>query len=252
MIKNAADTITDLTLELGGKSPVVIYPDANLENAVDVTLNALVFNTGECCAAGTRLLIHEDIHDEFLDTFVAEIEDLTIGDPLLEATDLGPKVTQTELERTMRYIRWAREADAAILAGGEKPEDTALSNGYFVSPTVIGDLDHGSRPAQEEIFGPVETVFTWSSYDEMIELANEVEFGLAAGIITNDINQAYKTAKDIEAGNIWVNTYNEFPAGQPFGGYKKSGSGRETALETLEEYTQTKCINISLESVIHD
>lgn len=247
VMKNTANTITDLTLELGGKSPVIVFPDADIERAVRITTKALFFNAGECCCAGTRLLIHEGIYDRFLPAFVENVENLTVGDPLREETELGPKVSQAELERTMRYIVCAREADADVLTGGDAPSDDALADGNFVAPTVISGLDHESRVAQEEIFGPVEAVFQWSSYDTMIELANDTQFGLAAGIITSDLDRAYKTARDIEAGNIWVNTYNEFQAGQPFGGYKQSGTGRETAFETLDEYTQTKSINVGFE-----
>ncbi|AKU09493.1 aldehyde dehydrogenase family protein [Haloferax gibbonsii] len=247
VMKSAADTITDVTLELGGKSPVVIYPDADVEKAAKVARIGMFHNTGECCCAGTRLLVHEDIKSEFLDAFVAEIEELKVGDPLLEETTLGPKVTKEQANRTLDYINEAKSVGAEVVTGGDAPDDGALSEGCFVNPTLLTDIDHESRPVQEEIFGPVETLFEWSSYDDMIGLANDVDYGLAAGIITNDINQAYKTAKDIEAGNIWVNTYNEFPAGQPFGGYKQSGIGRETAYEAIKHYTQTKTINISLD-----
>ncbi|WP_231187443.1 aldehyde dehydrogenase family protein [Haladaptatus sp. DYF46] len=247
VMKNAAENITDVTLELGGKSPVVVFPDADIEKAAQVARIGMFHNTGECCCAGTRLLVHEDVRSEFLDAFVQEVEKLTMGDPLLEETTLGPKVTRDQVNRTLDYIKEARKTGADIATGGNAPDDEALSDGCFVSPTVLTNIDHESRPVQEEIFGPVETVFEWSSYDEMIELANDVDYGLAAGVITNDLNQAYRAAEDIEAGNIWVNTYNEFPAGQPFGGYKQSGIGRETAFEAIEHYTQTKTLNIALE-----
>jgi len=147
----------------------------------------------------------------------------------------------------MEYIQEARAAGATIVTGGDAPDNEALSDGCFVAPTLIDDIDHDNRAVQEEIFGPVQEVFEWTEYDEMIERANDVDYGLAAGIITNDVTDAYKTAQDLEAGNIWVNQYNDFPAGQPFGGYKQSGIGRETAFEAVEHYTQTKTINIALE-----
>lgn len=247
VMKSAADNVTDITLELGGKSPVVIHPDADIEKAAKVARIGMYHNTGECCCAGTRLFVHEDIEQEFLDAFVQEVQSLEMGDPLLESTTLGPKVTQNQQDRTMRYIEEARESGADIVTGGNNPDDPELSQGCFVSPTLIADINHDSKPAQEEIFGPVETFFTWSDYDEMINMANDVDYGLAGGVITEDLSKAYKTASDIEAGNIWVNTYNEFPAGQPFGGYKQSGIGRETAAEALEHYTQTKSINIALD-----
>ncbi|WP_135303761.1 aldehyde dehydrogenase family protein [Haloarcula amylovorans] len=247
VMKSAADSITDLTLELGGKSPLVVFPDADLEQAVETTLTAIFFNTGECCCAGSRLFVHEDVKAEFLDELAAAAEELTVDDPLLESTDLGPKVTAEQVERTMSYIQEAEESGAAFVTGGSQPDDEALSDGCFVAPTLIDNIDHDNKAVQEEIFGPVQEVFTWTDYDEMIELANDVDYGLAAGIITEDLTKAHQCIKDIEAGNIWVNTYNDFPAGQPFGGYKQSGMGRETAQEAVEHYTQTKTANISLD-----
>jgi len=246
VMKSAADNITDITLELGGKSPLVVFPDADLEQAVQTTITAIFFNTGECCCAGSRLFVHEEIKDEFLEELAAAAEDLTVDDPLLDGTDLGPKVTAEQVERTMRYIEEAESEGAAFVTGGSQPDDEALSDGCFVAPTLIDEIDHDSTAVQEEIFGPVQEVFSWSDYDEMIELANDVDYGLAAGVLTQDLTKAHQCAKDIEAGNIWINTYNDFPAGQPFGGYKKSGIGRETAQTAVDHYTQTKTINISL------
>jgi len=246
VMKSAADNITDITLELGGKSPLVVFPDADLEQAVQTTITAIFFNTGECCCAGSRLFVHEEIKDEFLEELAAAAEDLTVDDPRLDGTDLGPKVTAEQVERTMRYIEEAESEGAAFVTGGSQPDDEALSDGCFVAPTLIDEIDHDSTAVQEEIFGPVQEVFSWSDYDEMIELANDVDYGLAAGVLTQDLTKAHQCAKDIEAGNIWINTYNDFPAGQPFGGYKKSGIGRETAQTAVDHYTQTKTINISL------
>ncbi|MFW6320749.1 MAG: aldehyde dehydrogenase family protein [Halohasta sp.] len=246
VMKSAADNITDITLELGGKSPLVVFPDADLEQAVDTTITAIFFNTGECCCAGSRLFVHEDIKDDFLEELAAAAEDLTVDDPLLDSTDLGPKVTAEQVERTMSYIEAAEAEGAAFVTGGSQPDDEALSDGCFVAPTLIDEINHDSKAVQEEIFGPVQEVFSWSDYDEMIELANDVDYGLAAGIITEDLTKAHQCAKDIEAGNIWINTYNDFPAGQPFGGYKQSGIGREIGQDAVDHYTQTKTINISL------
>jgi aldehyde dehydrogenase (NAD+) len=277
VMKDAADTITDVTLELGGKNPIVVFPDADIETAVEVATDAMFYNCGECCCAGTRLFVHEDVYDRFVSAFVASAESLTIGDPLLESTDLGPEVTNTQRARTEHYITLAEEAGAEILTGGtgterspnggrrndsrpddgkrdSRPDDGKRDSrpddgeGYFVEPTVISDIPHETRVVQEEVFGPVEVLFEWSDYEEMVRQANDVDFGLAAGVVTNDLNAAHRAARDIEAGNIWVNHHNAFPAGQPFGGYKQSGIGRETARETLEAYTQTKTINFNLET----
>ncbi|MFQ3283713.1 MAG: aldehyde dehydrogenase (NAD+) [Natronomonas sp.] len=246
VMKDAADNITDLTLELGGKSPIVVFPDADIGTAVDVATEAMFFNCGECCCAGTRLFVHEDVYDRFTSAFVAAAESLTIGDPLSESTDLGPEITHTQRNRTEHYISLAEDAGAEVLTGGPAT-DRRLEAGYFVEPTVIESVPHESRVVQEEIFGPVEVLFEWSEYDDMIDRANDIDFGLAAGIVTEDLEDAHRAARDMEAGNIWVNQYNTFPAGQPFGGYKQSGMGRETARETLEAYTRTKTINFNLE-----
>lgn len=246
VMKAAAKNVTDVTLELGGKSPVVVFPDADIEQAVRVMVLAMFYNTGECCTAGTRLFVHEDVYEKFMDAFVESAEGLRMGDPLSADTRLGPKVSEEQVERTLSYIEQAKEDGARIVTGGGQPEDEALADGCFVVPTVIDDIDHDSKPVQEEIFGPVEEVFAWSDYGEMIEKANDVEYGLAAGVITSDLSKANRAARDIEAGNIWVNQYNDFPAGQPFGGYKQSGIGREQSMQTLEHYTQTKTINMNL------
>jgi aldehyde dehydrogenase (NAD+) len=246
VMKAAAENVADVTLELGGKSPVVVFPDADIQQAVRVMMLAMFYNTGECCTAGTRLFVHEEIYEEFMDAFVESAEGLQMGDPLSKDTRLGPKVSEEQVERTLSYVEQAREDGARIVTGGGQPEDDALADGCFVVPTVIDDIDHDSKPVQEEIFGPVEEVFAWSDYNEMIERANDVDYGLAAGIITNDLSKANRAARDIEAGNIWVNQYNDFPAGQPFGGFKQSGIGREQAEETLDHYSQTKTINMNL------
>ncbi len=246
VMKGAAEHITDLTLELGGKSPIVVFPDADIEQAVKTTILAIFYNTGECCSAGSRLFLHSDIKDEFLDRLADAAEDLTVDDPLLDSTRLGPKVSQEQVERTMEYIQSARDSGATFVTGGGAPDDEALSDGCFVAPTLIDGLDHDDRAVQEEIFGPVQEVFEWADYDEMMHRANDVDYGLAAGVITSDLKQAYKAAKDIEAGTIWVNQYNDFPSGQPFGGYKQSGIGRETSFEAVKHYTQTKTLNFSL------
>jgi aldehyde dehydrogenase (NAD+) len=248
VMKRAASTVTDITLELGGKSPVIVYPDVAIEEAVDVATRAMFFNNGECCAAGTRLFVHADIEEAFLDAFIARIEGLTVGDPLAEETDLGPQITPSQANKTMQYLRSLREEGVAVLTGGYEPDEGPLKHGCFVAPTVISDTDHDAQAVQEEIFGPVEIVFTWEDYDGMIDCVTDIDYGLAAGIITDDIDRAYATADDLEVGNVWVNTYNRFPAGQPFGGTKQSGIGREVGSEALAEYTQTKTVTIGLDS----
>jgi aldehyde dehydrogenase (NAD+) len=248
VIKVAADNITDLTLELGGKSPILVFSDADVDTAVDVAIEAMFYNTGECCCAGTRLFVHEALHDEFVAAFVDAAEALTMGDPLLESTDVGPEITSTQLNRTEHYIGLAEEVGAEILTGGRPATEDALADGHFIEPTIIDKVPHEARVVQEEIFGPVELIFEWTDYEEMMRLANDVDFGLAAGVVTDELSTAHRAVRDIEAGNIWVNQHNDFPAGQPFGGYKQSGIGRETAYETIEAYTQTKTVNYALDT----
>lgn len=246
VMKAAANTISDITLELGGKSPLVIAPDAEPTNAAEIAVDAMFFNGGECCSAGTRLFVHDTIADDFIDAFLDEIGDLRLGDPLEETTDIGPQISRAEVEKTLHYIGIAQHSDATILRGGGTGEEGILAEGCFVEPTVITDVDADSTVATQEIFGPVEVIMEWDEYDEMIARANDVDYGLAAGVVTDDLSFAHRIADDIKAGNIWVNTFNRLPAGQPFGGYKQSGIGREGGLETLREYTQTKSITMDL------
>jgi aldehyde dehydrogenase (NAD+) len=244
VMKSAADRVADVTLELGGKGPLIVHEDADIDAAVQAAVLAIFYNTGETCTAGSRLFVHDEVSEEFLDELQKAAETLPIGDPLERGTRVGPKVSAEQAERTLDYIETAREEGGEVLVGGGQPDDAPTD--CFVEPTIIDGLDHDATPVQEEIFGPVLTVFRWDDYEEMIELANDVDYGLAAGIMTTDAAQAYTTAEDLEVGTIWVNQYQDFPAGLPFGGYKQSGIGRETTFETVREYTRTKSIDVSL------
>ncbi|WP_408958209.1 aldehyde dehydrogenase family protein [Natrinema sp. 74] len=246
VMKNAAETVTDVTLELGGKSPVVVFPDVDVPNAVQLITAAIFYNTGECCEAGSRLFVHEDVADDVLNGLVDAIDAMEIGDPLREETDLGPKVSAEQVDRTLEYLEAAQDAGGRFLAGGDRPDDDVLSEGCYVEPTLIDGLDHDHDAVQDEIFGPVLEVFRWDEYEAMMELANDVDYGLAGGVITDDITQANRAARDIEAGYIWINSYHDLAPGLPFGGYKQSGIGRELSADTLDHYRQTKTINLSL------
>ncbi|MFC7176359.1 aldehyde dehydrogenase family protein [Halosegnis marinus] len=245
VMKSAADNVTDVTLELGGKSPVVVHPDVDPEKAVRLVSQAIFYNTGECCEAGSRLFVHDDIADDVLSGLAAAVEDMNVGDPLLRETDLGPKVSREQVDRTLDYLDRAEAGGGRFLAGGGVPDDDGLADGCYVEPTLVEGLDHDHEAVQEEIFGPVLDVFRWDDYDEMMALANDVDYGLAGGVVTDDMDAADRTARDIEAGYIWVNTYHDLVAGLPFGGYKQSGIGRELSEETLDHYQQTKTINRS-------
>jgi aldehyde dehydrogenase (NAD+) len=246
VMKSAADNVTDVTLELGGKSPVVVFPDVDVSKAVRLVSQAIFYNTGECCEAGSRLFVHDDVADDVLAGLQDAVDGMTIGDPLLEETDLGPKVSREQVDRTLEYLDRAEAGGGQFLTGGGVPDDAALADGCYVEPTLIEGLDHDHAAVQEEIFGPVLDVFRWSDYDEMMALANDVDYGLAGGVVTDDITKANRAARDIEAGYVWINSYHDLAPGLPFGGYKQSGIGRELSAETLDHYRQTKTINLSL------
>jgi aldehyde dehydrogenase (NAD+) len=225
----------------------VIAPDADPERAADTAVDAMFFNCGECCSAGTRLFVHDSVADAFVPEFLDRVRNLQMGDPLEASTDIGPQVSRAEVEKTLHYINLARDSDARILLGGGTVEEGLFAEGCYVEPTVIADVADDDAVVQQEIFGPVEVVLEWNDYDEMVAAANDVEYGLAAGVVTNDLTFANNIARDLKAGNVWVNTFNRLPPGQPFGGYKQSGIGREGAMETLREYTQTKSVTMAFE-----
>ena len=245
VMESAASNITPVTLELGGKSPFVVFPDADLEKAVETVAGGIFYNTGQSCDAPSRVLVHEDVHEEFVDRLVEAAESYEIGDPLVEGTTLGPLASQAQHEKVTGYVETGQDEGATLVAGGDQPGGD-LEDGWFVEPTVFDDVDNDMRIAREEIFGPVETINTFATYEEAIEIANDTEFGLAAGIATEDTDLAHRAAADLEAGSVWVNTYGSTVTGGPFGGYKRSGIGRECGQDALEYYTQTKTVNIEL------
>jgi aldehyde dehydrogenase (NAD+) len=245
IMKDAAEHVKDITLELGGKNPIIIFPDADVQQAAQTVKGAIFSNTGEICTAGSRVFVHSEIENEFVSKFVELAETIKIGDPLVDETEMGPKISREQAQQSLDYIDLAEELGGDCITGGGPPEDEALSRGNYILPTIFRGVDHDSAPTQDEIFGPVELLFSWSDYESMMQLANGIEYGLAAGVLTENINRARKSASDLKAGTVWVNQYGDFPAGMPFGGYKQSGIGRETTVETMKEYTHTKAINYS-------
>jgi aldehyde dehydrogenase (NAD+) len=245
VMENAADSITPVSLELGGKSPNIIYPDADLEKAVEGTLISIWFNQGEQCTAGSRIFLHEDVYDEFMELFIERTEDLTVGDPLSPQTDIGPLIDHKHVDRVQSYIETAREEGATVRYGGGPPDDPELEGAPFVVPTIVENVENDQTVACEEVFGPVLSVLPWSDEDEMIERANDTDYGLASAVWTTDLETAHKAADEIEAGTVWINTYNDLFEPAPYGGYKQSGIGRELAAETMDEYTQTKTVKAS-------
>ena len=242
VMKNAAETITPVSLELGGKSPNIVFPDADLEKAVEGAVLSIWFNQGEQCTAGSRMFLHDDVYEEFLDLFVERTENLTIGDPLDARTDVGPLVDHDHREEVRSYIDTARAEGATVRYGGGTPDDPDLEGAPFVEPTILEGVENDQTVACEEVFGPVLSVIRWSDEDEMIAQANDTQYGLASGVWTENVETAHRTADKLEAGTVWVNTYNDLFEPVPHGGYKQSGLGRELSRETFEEYTQTKSV----------
>ena len=245
ILQYASENIVPATMELGGKSPHIIFPDADVERAIEGVMIGVFLNQGEVCSAGSRLFVHDAIYDRFMGKLVAKVKGLKIGNPMKEDTQLGPIVSREQMEKVLSYIEIGKKEGATLLCGGTRVADPDLAKGFFVTPAVFGDVTNKMRIAQEEIFGPVVSVIRWNDYDNMIAQANDIAYGLGAGLWTETLPLAIKTAKALQAGTVWINTFNALTAGAPFGGYKKSGFGRECAFDTLLHYTQIKSVFIS-------
>ncbi|EDW14503.2 aldehyde dehydrogenase X, mitochondrial [Drosophila mojavensis] len=238
----AKSNLKRVSLELGGKSPVVVFEDADIDYAVDTTHEALFSNHGQSCCAGSRTYVHEKIYDKFVEKAAAKAKARTVGNPFDEKVLQGPQIDEEMMTKVLGYIESGKQQGAKLQAGGKRIGNV----GYFIEPTVFSDVKDDMRIAQEEIFGPVQSIFKFSSIDEMIERANNVKYGLAAGVITNDINKAMKFANSVDAGSVWINCYDAVLPQTPFGGYKQSGIGRELGKDGLDNYLETKTITMKL------
>ncbi|XP_017480476.1 PREDICTED: aldehyde dehydrogenase, mitochondrial, partial [Rhagoletis zephyria] len=238
----AKSNLKRVSLELGGKSPVVVFEDADVDLAVDITHEALFSNHGQSCCAGSRTYVHEKIYDKFVAKATAAAKARKVGNPFDESVKQGPQIDEEMLNKVMGYIESGKQQGAKLQCGGKRIGNV----GYFIEPTVFSDVTDNMKIAQEEIFGPVMSIFKFSSFDEIIERANNVEYGLAAGVITNDINKAMKYANSVDAGSIWINCYDAVLPQTPFGGYKHSGIGRELGKDGLDNYLETKTITMKL------
>ena len=250
IMEAAAERIVPVTLELGGKSPQIVFPDADEPQVVDGVFLAMRFTRqGQSCTAGSRLFLHESIYDSFLGKLVKKLESLKIGDPLDESTDMGALINRTQFEKVCSYVEdGIQQKGARLLTGGLPPKEGPLSQGYFMVPTIIGNVRNDWRIAREEIFGPVLVAIPWKEEEEAIRMANESHYGLAAFIWTHDIGKALRTAHRIESGWVQVNQGVGIVPGQSYGGFKQSGFGREYSLEgMLESFTQRKSITINLQ-----
>lgn len=240
----AGRNLAKVSLELGGKSPNVIFPSADLDNAVNGVMKGIFASTGQVCMAGSRVIVHQDIHDEFVAELKNRASEITLGDPLDPDTDIGPIAFADQWEKVADYIERGVAEGATLELGGEQPDD--VPGEYFIEPTIFTDVDSGMQIAQQEIFGPVVSILTFETEDEAVELANDTEYGLAGGVWTENIRQAHRMIDAIEAGSVWVNEYRYFAPSAPFGGFKNSGIGRESGIEGLREYYQTKSAWIDL------
>lgn len=243
LLHAAADTnLKKLSLELGGKSPQIIFPDADFKAAIDACFWGIFGNKGEICNAGSRVLVHEKAYDDFVGQLADRAGKMIVGDPLDPKTQMGSQVSAGQLKTVLGYISSGREQGAKLLAGGERDTEGVKARGQFVKPTVFSEVKPAMRIAQEEIFGPVLSCIRVADEAEAVEVANGTTYGLAASIWTRDVARAHAVAKRISAGVVWINCFNEFDNAAPFGGYKESGWGRDLSSHALEKYTQLKTV----------
>ncbi len=247
IMQAASGNLKKISLELGGKSPNVVFADANIDQAVGGSFFGIYLNTGQVCQAGSRLLVQESVKDEFMAKLTAFTKTVKVGNPEDPSTTMGPVINEAQLEKVVRYVHLGEEEGAQMLCGGGRLTGDAYDRGLYVQPTIFDHVQNSMQIAQEEIFGPVLSVMTFRDADEALRIANDTIYGLAAAVWTKNIDTAFKMAKGIQAGTVWVNAYHS--AGlpyMPYGGYKQSGIGRELGHEGLEEYMETKAIQIKL------
>jgi len=242
----AAERIIPATLELGGKSANIFFSDSNMDLALEGIQLGILFNQGQVCSAGSRIFVQEDFYDEFMEKAISAFEKVKVGNPLDPNTQMGAQVSEAQLKKILKYIEIGKQEGAKVATGGERFIEGDAKNGYFMKPTLLTDVTNNMRVAREEIFGPVGVVIKFKTEEEVIAMANDSDYGLGGGVFTTNLNRAIRVARGIRTGRIWVNTYNTFPAGATFGGYKESGIGRETHKTILDAYTQKKNIIINL------
>jgi betaine-aldehyde dehydrogenase len=245
IMRSGADTLKRVTLELGGKSPNIVFADADLPAAFEGSANGVFWNQGEICSAGTRVFVDTKVYDDAVNAFVDRASSVKLGEGSDESTTMGPLVSKEQKERVERYIE-VGTSEARLAAKGEKPDDPRLAQGYFVPPTIFADVTNDATIAREEIFGPVMSVIPFSSIEDVIAMANDNEYGLAAAVWTQDIRKALRTAQALRSGIVWINDTQPAPTEMPWGGYKQSGIGRELGKEGVEDFLEKKSVYLNL------
>ncbi|MGI4954664.1 MAG: aldehyde dehydrogenase family protein [Janthinobacterium lividum] len=249
VMADAAPTLKPVTVELGGKSPLIVFDDARLDNAVSGALLGNFYSAGEVCSNGTRVFVHRRVRRAFLDKLLARVACIRVGDPLDPATQVGALISEAHMARVLGYIERGAQEGAELLAGGHRVTDGALARGAFVAPTVFGGCRDGMAIVREEVFGPVMSVLVFDDEDEVVTRANATRFGWAAGVFTSDLLRAHRVIARLQAGTCWVNGCNVTPAGLPFGGMQQSGLGRENGRAAIEHCTQLKSVYVALADI---
>ena len=247
IIKASTGNLKRVSLELGGKSPNIIFTDGDMEGALKGCISSVFFNQGQVCCAGTRLFVESSIYDEFVEKLTDKVKKIKVGPGLNEESTMGPLVSDEQLKRVTGYLEIGKKEGAKAVCGGDRANDGELSKGYFVQPTVFANVNNKMRIAQEEIFGPVVSAIPFKDVNDAVFQGNETTYGLAAGVWTNNLKKAHSVARSLKAGTVWVNCYNCFDPCAPFGGYKQSGFGREGGVHALELYTQVKSVWMNLD-----
>jgi betaine-aldehyde dehydrogenase len=249
IVQASAGNLKKVQLELGGKGANIVFEDADLTAAVNGSAWAIFHNQGQACIAGSRLVLHEAVADEFLDRFLALARTIRVGNPLDDQTEMGPLTSAQHRDRVLSYVDVARSEGGEVLLGGKSPGG-ALAEGCYVEPTVVRARSHRDRVAQEEVFGPFVTVLTFKTDEEALAIANGTDYGLGSGLWTRDLQRAHRTAREIHAGMVWINSYKRVNPGSPFGGFGQSGYGREMGFDAMREYTQVKSIWVNVDAQI--
>ena len=242
--KDAAPYLKNVSLELGGKNPLMVFDDANPEFAADLAIKGMnLSRQGQSCSSTSRVLVHKSIKNDFEKHLIEKAKKIPVGLPWIETNEIGPIVSKKQFEKVMAYIDSGKKEGAKLVLGGDQPQDPELKNGFFINPTIFTDVKPDMTIAKEEIFGPVISVLTWESYEELIEIANSTPYGLTSMIVTNSLSNAMKAAEDIQAGYVWINTFGRY-SGAPYGGWKLSGMGVEECFDEMKSYAKLKNINM--------